>query len=122
MTLSRTLVAFVLASFLAGGIVPQPGLVAHDHDGGAIPHVHVGPLVSHRHAGHCHVHADDGGAVLVHPRHVHRQHPFQHVDRAAPPALARAERAIAAVPASPPAPAEALAAPARSRGPPAPRA
>ena len=43
------LAAVVLASFLAGGLVPQAALVVHDHTDGAAPHVHAGPLVPHHH-------------------------------------------------------------------------
>jgi len=113
------LIVAVLASFLAGGIVPQAGLVAHDHADGAAPHVHLGPLAPHRHPGQTepHVH-DQGGGLLRLPRHVHVQHPFQHVDRTPPPTLARVEQAVPLPAALPRASVARFEAPARSRGPP----
>ena len=109
----------VLVSFLAGGIVPQAGLVAHDHADGAAPHVHLGPLVPHRHAGEAepHVH-DHGGGLIRLPQHVHVQHPFQHVDRTSPSTLTRVEQAVPLPAARPPASVARAEAPARSRGPP----
>jgi hypothetical protein len=119
-TTSRLVVA-VLASFLAGVIVPQAGLVAHDHAHGEAPHVHVGVLDAHEHdAGHAHVHADvgEGHSALALPEHVHNQRPFQLAHRTAPPGLAPTMLAAAARAAAPREPADHAAPSPRSRGPP----
>ena len=120
MTVHPRLAVAVLASFLAGGIVPQAPLVAHDHAGADAPHVHLAPLVPHRHgSGPLHVDADAGaGARLTLPHHVHTQHPFQHVDRPTIPAPVPAARAVAGPAPAPRAPADRPATTARSRGPP----
>jgi hypothetical protein len=115
------LAVVILASFLAGGLVPQAALVVHDHADGASPHVHAGPLVPHHHDdGPAHVHGEDdhGGPGLALPHHVHTQHPFLLADGTPPPA----PRHIVCVDDAPPMAqqrfvARAVAA-ARSRGPP----
>jgi len=111
------LIVAVLASFLAGGIVPQAALVTHDHAGGDAPHLHLGALNAHRHDSHPHVHAD-GHPALALPHHVHVQRPFQLVDRATPPALAPTLRVAAAPAIAPRDPADHAVPSARSRGPP----
>lgn len=111
----------VLASFLAGGVVPQAGLVVHDHPEAGAAHVHAGPLVPHRHGAekpHVHAGGDDSHAALELPHHVHTQHPFVHADKGVPPAPLGAELVAAApTPASHVTIRRAVAA-ARSRGPP----
>jgi hypothetical protein len=115
------LAAVVLASFLAGGLVPQAALVAHDHADGGSPHVHAGPLVPHHHDdGPAHVHGDDehGGPGLALPHHVHTQHPFLLADGTPPPAPLRTVRVDAAPPLPQPGVVARAVAAARSRGPP----
>jgi hypothetical protein len=117
----------VLASFMAGGLVPHAALVSHDHAGGGAPHVHPFPL-AHQHDGepphvhpHPHPHAaptDPTGPAVAPARHVHRQAPFQLADRAVAPPLVRADRVTPAPPAPLPAATDCLSPVARSRGPP----
>jgi hypothetical protein len=119
------LAAVVLASFLAGGLVPQAALVVHDHPEGPSPHVHAGPLVPHHHDdGPAHVHGDDdhGGPGLALPRHTHTQHPFLLADGTPPPAPLGTVRVDAVPPLPPPGVVERTVAVARSRGPPPPLA
>jgi hypothetical protein len=129
----RTLASLVVATFVAGTVVPQALVVKHDHEGSAAPHVHVGRLFPdhhHEHDDHHHHHhehdaeavaagsADAHGAALQPASHRHWQQPFQRVQRAAPPCLVRTDRLTAPPAPAPSTPSRPSLPTARSRAPP----
>jgi hypothetical protein len=132
----RTLAPLVVASFVAGTVVPQALVVEHDHDGGAVPHVHVDRLFAEHHhphddADHDHHHdhvdeveaaaaADAQGAALEPASHRHWQQPFQRVHGTVPPCLVRSDRLTTPPPPAPSASSRPSPPVGRSRAPPAP--